>query len=198
MYEDGNEISAEDARDLANTINKLSKDTYDLLENLLSWAQVQTNNINVLKKEVNLFNVTSKILDILRPSAELKKVELNNLILPGFKLNADENMIKTIIRNLVSNSIKFSLANTKVTVSASDADKVKNIIIEDQGIGMEESYVAGLFKTKLHVSRAGTKNEKGTGLGLLLCHEFIKLHNGEIKVISQVGKGSKFIVQLPE
>jgi PAS domain S-box-containing protein len=197
MFEDGNEISAEEAKQMANAINQLSKDTYDLLDNLLNWAQVQTKQLNVEKEHVNLYNVTTKILGMLRPSAELKGVELVNLIVPDYIVNADENMIKTIIRNLVSNSIKFSLANTKVSISAIDADRMKNIIIEDQGIGMEQSYVAGLFKTSVHDSRYGTNNEKGTGLGLLICYEFIKHHDGDIKVTSEVGKGSKFVVQLP-
>jgi len=198
MFEDANEISVEEAKDMATTINKLSKDTFDLLDNLLSWAQVQTNKISVAKKEVHLYNVTSKILDVLRPSAGLKNVELVNFVPPDYTILADENMIKTIIRNLFSNSIKFSLAHTIVTIRAVEAGTMKNIIVEDQGIGMDESTVAGLFKTKIHASRYGTKNEKGTGLGLLLCYEFIKLHNGDIKVLSEVGKGSKFIVQLPE
>ena len=128
----------------------------------------------------------------------MKNVELVNFVPPDYTILADENMIKTIIRNLFSNSIKFSLAHTIVTIRAVEAGTMKNIIVEDQGIGMDESTVAGLFKTKIHASRYGTKNEKGTGLGLLLCYEFIKLHNGDIKVLSEVGKGSKFIVQLPE
>jgi PAS domain S-box-containing protein len=198
MFEDGYDISMEEAKRMANDINQLSKDTFDLLDNLLNWAQVQTKRISVEKKEVNLYNVASKIVDMLRPSAELKHVELANLVLPGYMLNADENMIKTIIRNLVSNSIKFSLANTKVSIRAIDTDKMKHIIIEDQGIGMEESYIAGLFKTTIHASRWGTKSEKGTGLGLLICYEFIKLHNGDITVLSEVDKGSTFIVKLPE
>ena len=75
---------------------------------------------------------------------------------------------------------------------------MKTIIVEDHGIGMEESYAANLFKKDIQTSRYGTNNEKGTGLGLLLCHEFINLHNGDIKVISEVGKGSQFIIHLPE
>jgi len=106
-------------------------------------------------------------------------------------------MIKTIIRNLVSNSIKFSLADTNVTINALDSDSMKIIIVEDHGIGMDESIVANLFKTNVHTSRYGTNKEKGTGLGLL-CNEFVKLHEGSIKVISEVGKGSQFIIQLPE
>ena len=197
MFEDGNEVTAEETKDTANTIHKLSKDTFDLLENLLSWAQVQTKRISVTKKEVRLFNVISKIMDVLRPSAGLKHVELVNFVPPDYTVLADENMIKTVIRNLFSNSIKFSSAGTNVTIKAFDEGGKKNIIVEDQGIGMDEQYVASLFKTKIHASRYGTKNEKGTGLGLLLCYEFIKLHNGDITVASEVGKGSKFIVQLP-
>ena len=198
IYEDTGEISDEEARETANTINKLSKETFDLLENLLSWAQVQTGKINIEKGEVHLSRITSKVYDMLGPSAELKKVELINSIPEDYVLIADENMIKTIVRNLVSNSIKFSLADTQVTIRAFDKDNMKMIIVEDQGIGMEESYAANLFKTQIHDSRYGTNNEKGTGLGLLLCHEFIKLHNGDIKVESEVSKGSRFIISLPE
>jgi PAS domain S-box-containing protein len=198
MFEDGAENSIEETRETASTINKLSKDTYDLLDNLLNWAQVQTRKISAEKKEVHLFNIADKIIDTLGPSARLKKVGLVNSVSPEFVLNADENMIKTIIRNLVANSIKFSLADTHITIRAFSKDGMNTVIVEDQGIGMEESYVANLFKVNILTSRYGTNKEKGTGLGLLLCHEFIRLHNGDIKVISEIGKGSQFIIRLPE
>ncbi len=105
-------------------------------------------------------------------------------------------MIKTIIRNLVSNSIKFSLPNTNVTISAIDSDNLKTIIVEDQGIGMDENLIANLFKTNAQTSRYGAYKEKRIGLGLLLCNEFANLHNGRIIINSGIGKGSQFIIKL--
>jgi PAS domain S-box-containing protein len=198
ISEDSGEISPEESIELANTINKLSKDTYDLLDNLLNWANIQTKKISVDKKLINFYIIASKILDTLKPSADLKKINLVNNANKDFSIYADENMIKTILRNLISNSIKFSKADSNITISTMYNDNTKSITVEDEGVGMEESYISNLFKTNVQTSRYGTNNEKGTGLGLLLCYEFVKLHNGDIDIKSQLGKGSKFIIRLPE
>ena len=198
MIEDFNDVSDETKSEMFNTINRLSKETYDLLDNLLNWAQVQTNKTTIDAREINLCDIVLKVINMLHPSAELKKIKLVNAVPADYVLVADENMIKTIIRNLVSNSIKFSNADSNITIKAMLVEKMNTIIVEDHGLGMEENVAANLFKSVITSSRPGTNNEKGTGLGLMLCYEFVKLHKGDIKVISEPGKGSQFIIRLPK
>jgi two-component system, sensor histidine kinase and response regulator len=198
MADDCKEVSQDEISKMFNSINQLSKETYDLLDNLLSWSRVQTKKIDIEIREIQLRDLVSKIINILKPSAELKKISIINSVPKMMRINADENMIKTVIRNFISNSIKFSNANASVTVEAYEDDKNNIVAVTDEGVGMEESYIANLFDPGIKTSQYGTNREKGTGLGLLLCHEFIKLHNGIIKVSSKVGKGSQFQIQLPK
>jgi len=195
---DKNEISEEQASEFINMLSDLSKSTYDLLNNLLSWAQVQTKKIEIDKSEFDLFKLVEKIISLLKPIADIKKVNLVNDVNTGITVYADQNMINTIIRNLISNSIKFSKENSNITVSTLEEDNGWQIVVKDEGVGMEESYAENLFKVDVHTSRHGTNNEKGTGLGLILCYEFAKLNGGDIKVESEVGKGSQFTIQLPK
>ena len=118
--------------------------------------------------------------------------EINEIIF------ADSEMINTVIRNLVSNSIKFSMYNSVITVSSKSDDGNWYISVTDEGIGMEENYIKDLFKIDVHTSRYGTNKEKGTGLGLVLCNEFIMLHKGSIKIVSELNKGTEFTIQLPK
>lgn len=198
MTNESEEISQEEISEFSGMIKNLSKNTYELLENLLNWARVQTQNIQLEKSRFDLNKLVDKVIDVLKPAADLKKINIVNSIDPGYAITADENMINTIIRNLISNSIKFSPENTSITLTANINDGMWNISVKDEGVGMDESYIADLFKIDIHTSRYGTNKEKGTGLGLVLCYEFAKLHNGDIKVISEINKGSEFIVQLPK
>jgi PAS domain S-box-containing protein len=198
MIEDHKEVSDKEVGEMFNTINRLSKETYDLLDNLLNWAQVQTKKLQIDPIEFNLFEMVDRVLNMLNPSAELKKIKLINAVPSDYRLRADENMIKTIIRNLVSNSIKFSFADSSITVKAFIFENMNSIVIEDHGLGMDKNISANLFTPGFIFSQPGTNNEKGTGLGLMLCYEFVKLHDGKINVISEPGKGSQFIVRLPK
>ncbi len=198
MTEENEEIPKEEIQEFFHMIKDLSKNTYELLENLLNWARIQTGNIDIDKSEFDLHKLINKIINVLKAAADLKNINIINSVSPEFKIFADENMINTVIRNLVSNSIKFSFENSNITLSANDYNDFCNISVTDEGIGMDEKYSADLFKIDVHTSRFGTKKEKGTGLGLLLCAEFIKLHNGNIEVKSEVNKGSEFIVKLPK
>ncbi len=195
---EANEISEAEITEFSNIISSLSKSTYELLDNLLSWAQIQTKKIEIDKTEFDLFYLTEKIIGLLKPSAEIKKINLVNNVSDGFIIFADRNMVNTIIRNLISNSIKFSNENSKIEVTSVSVDGRWEIIVNDEGVGMEENYIADLFKIDVQTTRYGTKKEKGTGLGLVLCYEFAKLHGGDIKVVSEVGKGSRFSIQLPK
>jgi signal transduction histidine kinase len=126
-----------------------------------------------------------------------KNIELKSSVTDNLTIIADKNMIKTILRNLISNAIKFTHKNGKVEVKAIIVNKQVEISVSDSGIGMTKETMAKLFRIDANLSTCGTENEKGTGLGLFLCKEFIEKHGGKICVESESGKGSIFKFFLP-
>lgn len=192
------DVTEDETRQFLDMIKNISKTTYELLDNLLNWAGVQTKKIEIQKSIFDLNLLVEKICEVIKPAADLKKVNIINTVAPGFQIFADENMINTIIRNLVSNSIKFSPKNSRITIKAGQNNNQYSIAVIDEGVGMEENYIKDLFKIDIYTSRKGTNNESGTGLGLILCNEFVKLHNGNIEVKSEINKGSEFIIQIPK
>ena len=171
--------------------------TYRLLENLLEWANSQRGKISFNPVPLNLGEILKEDLRILNEMAVRKNIELNNHFTDDLTVVADKNMIKTILRNLISNAIKFTHKNGKVEVTATTDNKRVVISVSDSGIGMSKETIAKLFRIDSNLSIRGTENEKGTGLGLILCKEFIEKHGGKIWVESETGKGSIFMFTLP-
>ena len=198
MIEDSKTISPEEIEDISTTINQLSKETHILLENLLTWARIQTDSFHFEKSKFLLAQEIDGIFALLAHAAGLKKVALVNQVPTDLYLFADMNMIITVIRNLVSNAIKFSNANQKITVAAESKGNSKIITVCDEGVGIEPQNLENLFRIDFQTSTKGTRGEKGTGLGLILCHEFINLHNGSISVKSEPNNGTEFIIDLPD
>jgi PAS domain S-box-containing protein len=191
-------IDKDEANKYLEMIKNLSQSTNELLENLLNWSRIQTKNIETQKKHFNLSEIVNKIINILKPSAQLKNILLISSVDENCKIFADCDMINTIIRNLVSNSIKFSLNYSNITIYEKSDGNYWYISVSDEGVGMEESYVANLFNNEVHTSRQGTNKEKGTGIGLLLCNEFAKLNGGIIEVDSILNEGTTFTIKLPK
>lgn|GEM_PF-1387190 len=177
-----------------------SKGIFDLLENLLTWSRAQTGNINHQPTNANLHFITKTTFDALNSQANAKGIKLINNIDTNLELFCDVNMINTIIRNLCSNSIKFSKEGTEIKAYniKNKTNGYETIVLEDQGIGMTQKTIDKLFKIDESIISEGTKGEGGTGLGLILCKEFILQNNGEIWVESQLNKGSKFMFSLPK
>jgi len=198
MTNESETITPEEMNEFSGMIKTLSKNTYELLENLLNWARVQTKNIEIEKSTLGFKKLVDKIVEVLKPSADLKSITLENLVNSHYVINADENMINTVIRNLISNAIKFSPENSIIRIEAIDADGVSEVSVSDEGVGMEEDYIKDLFKVDVLTTRFGTNKEKGTGLGLMLCNEFVKLHDGKIIVNSEVNKGTEFRILIPK
>ena len=180
----------------AGMINTSAVQTYRLLENLLEWANTQRGKMSFNPVSVNLNEIFKEDLRILHEMAEVKHIELNCHFSDDLTIIADKNMIKTILRNLISNAIKFTPKNGKVDVNAVTDNKYVEIRVTDNGIGMTKETMAKLFRIDANLSTRGTDNEKGTGLGLFLCKEFVEKHGGKIRVESESGKGSAFIVSL--
>src|SRR4030043_121015 len=164
---------------------------------LIMFLSALTCKLSGIKHLSSMFFPVAKSFNILNDLATGKNIELKCFIPDNLQVNADKNMIKTILRNLISNAIKFTHKNGKVEVRAVFDSKLVEISVSDSGIGMTEETMAKLFRIDADLSTRGTENEKGTGLGLFLCKEFIEKHGGKIWVESEHGKGSIFKFMLP-
>jgi two-component system sensor histidine kinase/response regulator len=181
----------------AGLINKSAIQTFRLLENLLDWANSQRGKILFSPIPVNLLDLFFEEFSALNEMAVRKSIELKCSMSDNLAITADKNMIKTILRNLISNAIKFTNRNGKVEVNARIDNKYVEISVSDNGIGMAKETVAKMFRLDGNLSTPGTDNEKGTGLGLFLCKEFVEKHGGTIWAESEPGKGSIFKISLP-
>jgi signal transduction histidine kinase len=200
------EILKEDIRsgDLAEIeesvtmINTSAVQTFRLLENLLEWAKAQRGKLTFNPEQLDLKALLEEEIKILSDMAKPKNIALECSIPENLKIVADQNMIKTIIRNLISNAIKFTHRNGKVEVMVKAENQYVNISVADTGIGMTKEIISKLFRIDSDLSTPGTENERGTGLGLFLCKEFVEKHGGKIWAESEEGKGStlKFLIPL--
>lgn len=181
----------------ARLLRQASTTTLDLLSNLLSWARSQTGAITFQPQNVDLGTLTDNTLDLLRSSALQKGITLENRIPEGMAIQADPDMLQLVIRNLVSNGIKFTPEKGSVTIRISEERERLTVMVEDSGVGIPPEDMEKLFCPDCTVSTRGTRQEAGTGIGLLLCREFVALHGGEITVDSVEGTGSRFAFTLP-
>jgi signal transduction histidine kinase len=170
---------------------------FKLLENLLNWSRSQTKNIDLHPEKISIYELINGNIILLKEQAKNKKIELLNEISQDLFVFADRNTIDTVFRNLISNALKFTKAGGRVKISASINNGMVKIIVQDNGIGIPEETLNKLFKIDEKVSTTGTNDERGTGLGLILCKEFSELNHGKISAESKIGVGSNFIVELP-
>lgn len=174
-----------------------ANNTKDLLENLLDWSSSQSDRMPFNPKAVKLNDEVGKAIKSIDALVTQKNIRIEYSIDENIVLLADENMFRTILRNLISNAIKYSEHGQTIRIAAEKNTKHVEIKVSDQGIGMDEKAREKIFDlTKKH-STAGTAGEKGTGIGLIICKEFIERHNGTIWVESKLGKGSTFRFTLP-
>ncbi len=175
-----------------SNVNKVSQNTYNLLDNLLLWARVQSGKLPFEPQKLLFSEVFSEILETLKPNADAKNILINNVTAKDVIFFADGNMVKTVLRNLVSNAIKFTKSGDRIDVIAIKTDDYVTITVADTGVGITPEIKANLFDITHIQSLRGTANETGTGLGLFLCKEFVEKHNGKIWVESEVGNGTQF------
>ena len=186
-------------KEYARAIQSAALQTFRLLENLLEWAYTQRGKISFNPEKINLEDLIYEELEVLSETAASKGIELRCIIPENLNMNifADKNMIRTIIRNLISNAIKFTNRKGQVILNASTDDGIVKISVADNGIGMTPDTLSKLFKIDANLSTRGTEDEKGTGLGLCLCRDFVEKHHGKISVESTPGNGSIFRISLP-
>lgn len=189
---------SEDMEDMTKQISSSVENTIDLLENLLVWAQAQIKGIDINPQKLTLQHLIKGNIDLLAGNAHTKNIELSSDISADLCAFADEDMINLVIRNLISNAIKFTPKGGSIRVTAhKNMDDAIQINITDTGVGISKANLEKLFVKNSNPTTLGTANEKGTGLGLLLCKEFIEKNNGSINVSSQPEKGSTFTIILP-
>lgn len=169
----------------------------NLLENLLEWTKSQTGRIAFQPVRQNLMSIFKSINEIFYAAIKHKNIRLQIFISDDIEIFADTNMVISIFQNLISNAIKYSKPEGEIAISVQEIPNQIELIVSDNGIGMSKETINNLFKVGEDISIPGTYNEKGSGLGLILCKDFIDRHHGSISVESEFGKGSKFIIRLP-
>jgi signal transduction histidine kinase len=190
-------ITQEELADLSKDITDKINNTSIFLDNLLNWARSQMQGIEVKKQQVHLNQLIKSNIDLLKPQADKKSVEIVNKIPEDFTVFADRDMVNLIIRNLISNAIKFSLENGKIEISATKEKGMTEIRIKDNGVGIPEENLKRLFDLDT-ITTTGTANEKGTGLGLMISKNFVEAQGGNIFVKSKERKGSVFSFTIPD
>lgn len=184
--------------DIFGVLNASAQQTYTLLENLLTWSQSQSGTIPYNPVLNSLCSLTENSIELFKQKAEEKKIKLNNQLSTELVTYFDTHMIDTVLRNLLSNALKFTPENGEITISGAIKGDIIEVSFQDTGIGMSEKELDQLFRIDVkHKTKEGTNGEKGSGLGLILCKEFIEKHGGHITVVSEPGKGSKFKFTLP-
>ena len=181
-----------------NTLNRSATRAYNLLIDLLNWARSHSGNIEYKLEEIDLCQITKENIELLLDHATEKGIRISSEINEGLLAYSDKNMVSTVLRNLLTNAVKFTSKNGNVTLSSEVGKNSLTITVRDTGIGITEENINKLFRLDTFYRTLGSDNEKGTGLGLILCKEFIHTLNGEIWVESEIGKGSRFIFTLPD
>ena len=174
-----------------------SKQAHELLENLLIWAQAQQGNIEFQPENLDLKTLVVENTILLENQAANKHIQIIVAIEEKIPVFADNNMLNTIIRNLLNNAIKFTPQQGNIIISADLLPNYVEITVADTGVGMSKEIKDKLFRIDMHVTSKGTENEKGSGLGLNLCKEFVEKHGGKIWVESKINEGSTFHFTIP-
>lgn len=183
--------------ELLTMANQTTEDVFSLLDNLLKWTKSQIGKLNVVYQDVDLVEVTDGVIEIFSMVASLKKIRIREMKPEKMMVNADIDMLKTVVRNLLSNAIKFSKENSEVLVKMEEVDGMAVVSVQDYGCGISEEGQKKLLHTDTHFSTFGTNNEEGSGLGLLLCKDFVVENGGKLWFTSKEGEGSIFSFSIP-
>jgi signal transduction histidine kinase len=190
--------SETDKKSIVVKLKESSENAFNLLENLLAWSMSQSEGIKVKPEKIDLYEIVSEQIYVLENIAITKNINIENQIEPGTFADADRNMITTVIRNLLNNALKFTQSGGVIILTAIENNDKIEVSFTDNGVGIPPNFLKDLFNSCETHSTKGTANEKGTGLGLMVCKEFIEINGGEIWVESKEGNGSTFTFTLPE
>lgn len=197
LAEEADKFSKEELLDLSMELHKTAKTQYRLLSDLLQWSRIQSGRMEFTPTTCKLDELVDFVFDIQKANAENKNISLVKGYDRNFELVADIEMMQVVLRNLISNAIKFTGYGGKIIVSAKLTENFSSVTISDTGIGIQPVDISKLFRIDIHHSTEGTHSEKGTGLGLVLCKDIIDRHSGKILVESTIGKGTSITISLP-
>jgi len=192
------ELNDEQKLQIISLINKSALLTHDLLANLLEWSVSQTGDVPHRPEKVDFSAVVDECMALLKLNAEKKGVRLISAVSGNTYVYADRNMVATVMRNLLSNAIKYMEKEGEVRVDSHENDQMIEVMVKDDGIGISKEDIEKLFRIDFNTRNIGKSREKGTGLGLILCREFVEKNGGTIWVESETGKGSIFTFTLPK
>jgi signal transduction histidine kinase len=198
MSENLGDMTSEQVQEITGSLQTTAKNLYELLDNLLNWALIKRGHKRFNPEKVYLRSLAHIVSELFSSHLKVKNISLINKIDEDFVVLVDKESLKTVLRNLISNAVKFTPHKGIVTISSDLADRGFLLVaIADTGIGMSNEIRTSLFTITKKVSRPGTDNEPSTGLGLILCKELIEKHGGKIWVESTEGKGSTFYFTVP-
>jgi PAS domain S-box-containing protein len=198
ILSDFENISKEDLKKYIQAINNSSNNSFSLLKNLIDWSKTESNRIVFSPEKINIGKTISRTIQSLKYSAEAKSVKIRFKYIDNIFIYTDDNMLKTVLRNLIANSIKFSYKHSDIVIELIEEKNQFIIKIIDTGSGISDENKARLFLQNHNFSERGTTNEKGSGLGLLICKEFINKWNGRLWIESNLGEGSTFSFSIPK
>jgi signal transduction histidine kinase len=197
LIENNNSYDDEKKLKFLKIIKGSTSNAFSLLNNLLIWANSQSGNLKFDPKKIELVKLVSDVVSLVEIQAINKEISIHNNVHYNLNVIADENMLNTILRNLISNAIKFSNPKGNIHIISKFDEDFVEITVKDDGIGMLKETVDNLFNIEFKSSQIGTANEQGSGLGLILCKDFVERHSGEIWVESTINKGSEFKFTIP-
>ncbi len=197
LSDDIDDLERGQIKKIAQELKEKTSVLFELLENLLQWAKVQMSKDSVNPESLSLYEIVQKNISIMRGNVKEKKISVKNTIEPALKVFADKDAVYSVIHNLLSNSIKFTENGGRIVFSAASRNNECVITVSDTGMGIKPAKLKKIFKIDQNVSTPGTENEKGSGLGLILCKEFVESNGGKIWVESIEKKGSRFYFTLP-
>ncbi len=198
MVDDTLFFSPEQQKEMMMDLSHSARNIFDLLNDLLEWSQMQRGRADFNPQLLGLNNTATECLKTVTELAKNKCIKIALDIPENQKVKADVNMLQTILRNLTSNAIKFTPPKGKITISSTIADNNEVVVaVNDNGIGMTKEILDNLFQIDVNTGRPGTEGEPSSGLGLILCKEFVEKHEGKIWVESEEGVGSQFYFTIP-
>jgi signal transduction histidine kinase len=198
LAEDADSYSGKELSNLFIKMHQTADNLFSLLKNLLEWTQMQKGTISFEPKDFTLSEIITECILSLERRSEQKGIQLINTVKDNVRAYGDEKMVNSVLLNLISNAIKFTKRNGEVTISINNTeDKMIEICVSDTGVGMQKSVVEKLFTVGEKIRSVGTDGELSTGLGLLLCKEFVEKHNGKIWATSKQDAGSTFYFTIP-
>jgi signal transduction histidine kinase len=191
-------LSSDELKYFSNQLTKSADSLLEMLKNLLDWALTQTGRLKPKPESIQFAAMCTSVINALKPHADTKQVRLDCSFHQSHDMYADKRMIETVLRNLTTNAIKFSPENSGILIHAWDEGNSVCFSVKDEGAGISADDQKKLFRIDEDVRKIGNSEQKGSGLGLILCYEMITLNNGKIRIVSEPDNGSEFIVELPK